>query len=255
MKKPGMIFPAFLLLSMIHGQELRLPDSGNVIEPVMRKWITGVEKSVLKREHQLLLAGFSAAAGLAFLADGDIEDFMAKTQPLPTGLADAGNFSGGYAAPFIAYGTIILSGLGENLSFQDIYPDLEMVTGAFLVNAMAVYSLKYLTGRERPDGSNNRSFPSGHAANGFLMASLIEKRYGMKTGIPFYGLAGIIALSRLQHEKHYAADVIMGAGIGFTIGRGFSSAYQRGRYKMSVSPYTVTDERGTETGIQFRLGL
>jgi len=44
------------------------------------------------------------------------------------------------------------------------------------------YALKYLVKKERPDGSDNHSFPSMHTSVSFTGAAFIQRRYGWKWG-------------------------------------------------------------------------
>ena len=56
-----------------------------------------------------------------------------------------------------------------------------------------VQALKYTVRRERPDGSNNKSFPSGHAASAFATATVLQRHYGWKVGAPAYALGSYVA--------------------------------------------------------------
>jgi membrane-associated phospholipid phosphatase len=46
-----------------------------------------------------------------------------------------------------------------------------------------------------------------------------ERHYGWKVGLPAYSLAGLVAVSRLQRNKHYLSDVLAGATLGYIAGR------------------------------------
>jgi hypothetical protein len=84
--------------------------------------------------------------------------------------------------------------------------------------------LKSATGRERPDGSNNRSFPSGHASQAFARATFACRnvdnipslskggRIALKT--TFRTLAAGTAWARVEGQKHYPSDVMFGAALG-----------------------------------------
>ena len=63
-------------------------------------------------------------------------------------------------------------------------------TKTFLINQALTFGLKYTVNKERPDNSDNLSFPSGHTSTTFQSASFIHRRYGFKKSIPAYLLAG-----------------------------------------------------------------
>lgn len=89
---------------------------------------------------------------------------------------------------------------------------------AIIVTQVYTQALKFTVRRERPDGSNNLSFPSGHSSNAFTVASVVARHYP-KLAIPTYGLATYIAVSRIAANKHFLSDVVAGAGLGWGIGR------------------------------------
>ena len=78
---------------------------------------------------------------------------------------------------------------------------------------LSVIGLKKVVKEQRPDGSGNNSFPSGHTAGAFSGATFIHKRYGLKRAVVPYLLAGFTGYSRIYAEKHYWHDVIAGAAL------------------------------------------
>lgn len=64
---------------------------------------------------------------------------------------------------------------------------------------------------------SNQSFPSGHAATAFAMATVFASEYHDKKLMPqlSYGLASLTALSRINDNEHWASDVFVGAAIGY----------------------------------------
>jgi hypothetical protein len=80
-----------------------------------------------------------------------------------------------------------------------------------------VYSAKRLISRERPDGSDRLSFPSGHTATAFVAAEFLHQEYGDKSVricIGGYGMATLIGVARVYNNRHWVSDVVAGAGIG-----------------------------------------
>lgn len=93
------------------------------------------------------------------------------------------------------------------------------VSDAFSAALMAgiVGTLKNTTNVTRPDGSNNKSFPSGHTATAFMSATMLTKEYGGLSpwiGVGAYSVAAATGLMRVANNKHWLSDVLVGAGVG-----------------------------------------
>jgi len=78
--------------------------------------------------------------------------------------------------------------------------------------------LKEIFPETRPDGSDNRSFPSGHTAASFAAAASIYERRGAGEGIPAFAIATFVGVARVKADKHYWHDVAAGAAIGTAAG-------------------------------------
>ncbi len=94
-----------------------------------------------------------------------------------------------------------------------------IVSDAFstVIMAAAVNGLKYTIRRPRPDGSENNSFPSGHAATSFMTATMLHKEYGWRSpwfSIGAYTVATASGVSRILNNKHWMTDIVGGAAIG-----------------------------------------
>lgn len=111
---------------------------------------------------------------------------------------------------------------------------------AIIVGGILTGAIKDVAGRARPyavrdsnaanfqllrglrRGDAYQSFPSGHALAAFAAASAITaeaSRWRPRVaawviGPVMYGGATAVGLSRLYNDKHWASDVILGAGIG-----------------------------------------
>ena len=90
---------------------------------------------------------------------------------------------------------------------------------AQILSEILVEPIKFAVRRARPDGSNNQSFPSGHAAVTFATATVIERHLGWRKSILGYGIASYVAMSRIHDNRHYLSDVIFGAAVGSIAGR------------------------------------
>jgi len=87
---------------------------------------------------------------------------------------------------------------------------------AFSIGAtdLVTEALKRTIHEERPDGSDDKSFPSGHTSTSFAAAATIYKRDGWQIGIPAHLVAAFVGVARVKAHKHFTRDVIAGAAIG-----------------------------------------
>lgn len=63
------------------------------------------------------------------------------------------------------------------------------------------------------------SFPSGHASAGFTAATLLADGQKTPWRYGWYGLAVVVASSRIHTRAHHASDVLAGAALGLVLGR------------------------------------
>ena len=159
-----------------------------------------------------LVGGAGAAAGS--FADDEVRDSV--------------NYSGsGWGRTFATaggpmWGSMFAAGmftagrLSDHARFRAMTYDM---VDAVIVNFGYSEVIKVAVGRERPNGENNRSFPSGHASNAFAIATVVERHYGWKLGVPAYVIAGVVGASRIQQDKHYVSDVVAGATLGYIVAR------------------------------------
>jgi hypothetical protein len=117
-------------------------------------------------------------------------------------------------APVIAvYGLNLLGDEGKN-RFVDRTALFGLST-AFM--SLSTFSLKSITHRLRPDGSDYLSFPSGHTAAAFAFAEFMAQEYGDKSpiySIVGYSFATTTGLFRIYNRAHWFSDVVAGAGFG-----------------------------------------
>jgi len=98
------------------------------------------------------------------------------------------------------------------------FRDRSIIYGTSLLMASAfTLPLKHITKEERPDQSNNLSFPSGHTAFAFASAQFMYREYkdtNFLLGISGYSFAVFTGVYRMLNDKHWFGDVVAGAGFG-----------------------------------------
>jgi len=105
----------------------------------------------------------------------------------------------------------------------------ELVQAQFVAQVLT-YGIKGSVRRPRPEGGGF-SFPSGHTTAAFASATVLQRHFGWKVGIPAYGAATYVAAQRVQGKRHYLSDVAFGAALGVVAGR---TVTMPGGHKMSL---------------------
>jgi membrane-associated phospholipid phosphatase len=180
---------------------------------------------IKKRDARWLLPlGVSFAALLA--TDRKVADRIRQTDDLsnPSQVISSMG-SGGVmaAAPLAIFAVGKLS--HNNEISQTGTTTLESVMHAGLV----VQVLKLAGERQRPDQNNGlglfwrggSSFPSGHSMASWAFASALSNEYPQNNWLKFggYGFASAVSLSRIGGLNHFPSDVLVGASMGYLIGR------------------------------------
>ena len=92
--------------------------------------------------------------------------------------------------------------------------------GLIGMNHLFTGYLKGIFKRERPNGEDFRSMPSGHSSDAFTSASLLcvlsKDPLICTSG---FLLAGTVGYLRIAARKHYFSDVLVGAGLGLINGQ------------------------------------
>jgi membrane-associated phospholipid phosphatase len=181
--------------------------------------VLGVPKSANHRS--LLILGALAAPSFAW--DEEVVGYFERHPNQQ--FADIGQAMGGaIAIGGVGLGLFAIGRVSHGDRFRAMTYDLSQ---AIIVTQVYTTALKLAVRRERPDGSNQLSFPSGHASNAFTFAGVVGKHYGPRAEAAGYVVASYIALSRCAANKHHFSDTFAGAGLGLIIGR--SVARRNGR--------------------------
>jgi PAP2 superfamily len=87
------------------------------------------------------------------------------------------------------------------------------------IPAGASFDHTFFNGNKSP--FKGSSFPSGHAAGAFSVATVVATRYKNHRWVPWaaYGFATAVSLSRITTSAHFPSDVFLGAALGYTVTR------------------------------------
>lgn len=169
-----------------------------------------------------------------------------------SGVGDVGDFMGNrFVVTGSVVGLFVTGQLVPEGRFRDVTFDLAQ---GYVINGVLTAILKRSVGRMRPDGTNSRSFPSGHTSMSFAFATVLGYHMGLKVAIPAGAVATFIGASRIEHNAHYLSDVVAGATLGYIVGRTVTAHVGRGnaaQRALRVSPVLVTGGGGVMVNVQW----
>ncbi|MBR0047876.1 MAG: phosphatase PAP2 family protein [Prevotella sp.] len=121
---------------------------------------------------------------------------------------------------YTPYATVfILKAAGVDSRHE--WPQLAATAAAsWVASAGVAYVLKHSIKEWRPDHSDQRSFPSGHATFAFAGATALHKEFGHLSpwvSVGGYTVAVLTAADRVRRDRHHWYDVCAGATIGFAV--------------------------------------
>lgn len=124
-------------------------------------------------------------------------------------------------------------------SRSDLLNQMIITAKSELLVASIVYSMKHIIPAMRPDGSTDNSMPSGHSAQAFVSATLLDMEY--RDTSPWISVGGYLCAAttgylRVANNRHWASDVLIGAGIGIA---SVKLVYLTHRYRWGKMPNAV----------------
>lgn len=192
------------------------------------------------------------AVALAFVYDLEIQSALSFNDP------ELGEKWSPYMEPFgnpINGGTVALALYlgGEWAGNKELSSLSSTVLQSMLTAGLTVMGLKLIFHRVRPEEqtyfdpyqfrgpsfrNQNLSFPSGHSAMAFSIASSVSAYYEdpLYLAIPLYSLAALTAWQRVYDQKHWPSDIVMGGLIGVFVGRKIAKWQKEKDQRISLSP-------------------
>ena len=218
---------------------LLLPPAVSSAQVVAPTDTSRAQQTLFSSRDAVLAAGFVGLTVLMFPLDKYIETHLRdQTTPANRFLDNAATGFESLSTPgsFIIGGSLYAFGtLTGHRGLQDLGWH---GTEAVLVGSGITGLLKGVLGRARPDfatdtrpsdfrlgkgftTSGRQSFPSGHTTTAFAAAAAVTSEvnrmwptYTWYVGPVMYGGATLVGLSRMYHNRHWASDVALAAGIG-----------------------------------------
>ena len=175
-------------------------------------------KIFTKQNLSTLYTG-AAVTGISSTFDDEVHEYFAKGNVESTWAEIASTIGKPYVlAPAVT--TVLI--LGHHSSDERFRAFSYALTEGYILNYGLTQGIKYATSRDRPDHSNSQAFPSGHASDTFMIATVLNRYYGKKAGLIGYSAAVVISASRLKKDRHWLSDVVGGAALGYIVGRDVS---------------------------------
>jgi membrane-associated phospholipid phosphatase len=97
-----------------------------------------------------------------------------------------------------------------------------------------VYALKNIVREERPDGSNDQSFPSETTAVAASGSSFLWGRYGWEYGLPAEAATAFVSFSRVEARQHRWYDTLASSAIAAGYGMVLTTPFKR-KYNIDTS--------------------
>ncbi len=221
-----LLFPCQNALALHHAHPDKHPYDVELIQ-IPKHLAKDFQFTFLNQWSLVALVGGSFLIGGLYSFDDNVKNTFDNENRLGKA-KDVFNLMGN---PYVLGGSVLFTyGISKFIKSEKLKVTAETLAEAFALSQALTLSLKYSVKRTRPDGSDNTSFPSGHVSGAFAIATVLESLHGPKYGIPAYAISTLIALSRMDANKHYLSDVLAGALIGTLSGYG-TSMFHKKEYK------------------------
>jgi membrane-associated phospholipid phosphatase len=205
-----------------------------------------------------------------FLADEPLNDFTRKNQnSAGKGIASVGNTIGNPLLHFPSLGAFYLYGhmADDSKARRTSLLAFESLT----ITGLVTSAHKMLFNRHRPkagDGNwawdgpsisgENVSFCSGHTSSSFALATVFAEEYKDNKYVPpvAYGLATMVAMSRMYSNEHWVSDTFFGAALGYFTSKAILSYHKKNEKsalskRLSLVPEVSSRMTGMTVNYQF----
>ena len=191
--------------------------------------------------------------------DGAVSDWAAEHRPLfGDNAADASNTLLDLTTASYAVTALV----APSASVVDKAKGLAVGIGTVALNHSVTRGIKNIAGRERPNGQDDKSFPSGHASNAMTRATLaaanvnyiaLPKWANVSLKVGFYSMAAGTAWARVEAEKHHVTDVLVGSALGHFLATFIQEAVLEAGHRDIAFNYVHIPDGGS-ISVSFALG-
>ncbi|HEY3243914.1 MAG TPA: phosphatase PAP2 family protein [Phycisphaerae bacterium] len=136
--------------------------------------------------------------------------------------------------------------VGQQCQNEKTYNVGRKLFSAFIITDLSVLIGQTATWDDAPNGEWG-SFPSGHVASTFALASVMHEEYGPLVGVPLYGLGALVGIARLEDHEHYLSDVLFGGVLGLVVGHTVAADKPLELFGGTIIPYA--DPYTASTGV------
>jgi len=228
----------------------------------------------IKERHVGPLIALAAATAFLIAADEDIRDgfksysdghgWVGDVSPVVTQMGSLG--AAATAGIFFGAGLIFKDERARDTGY--------LAACAMAQSFLVEQALKGLTGRQRPDVADGAdhwsgptgffkrydpdydglydSFPSGHTATAFSVATVVALQYRNRPWVPIlaYTIAAGVGLTRVTMDRHWMSDVFVGAVVGHFVARLVVRSHTR---RQRLVPVLGCSGRGITLGFYYSL--
>lgn len=156
---------------------------------------------------------------LAFAAPG-AQAFTVNTTPLSKTRKDIETLGTGVAIAL----PLAAAGIAW---YKDDKVGLAQLAVEGVLTVGTVYALKNIVHEERPDGSNDQSFPSETTAVAASGSSFLWGRYGWEYGLPAEAATAFVSFSRVEARQHRWYDTLTSSAIAAGYGLVLTTPFKR----------------------------
>jgi membrane-associated phospholipid phosphatase len=216
-------------------------DSSTDLKPGIRRLVTslGSDLARMPRQENALLIWFGAAAALTASRVDSAIDGASWGRGTTREWLEPGQLVGGFYMQ--TGGAVATYAIGRLTGSDRVAQVGSELVRAQVLTQVTTQFIKFSTQRTRPDGTT-LSFPSGHSGGSFATATVLQRNFGWKAGVPAYAMAAWVAASRVQMKRHHLSDVIAGATVGILAGRAVTVG--KGDNTFAVTPTVVPGGAG-----------